>query len=423
MLRARTALYLDFDNVFGGLLKLDPDAAVQFAENPAGWLNRLSTALTVDAPRRWLVLRCYMNPAGWVPHPDVRAGAPRLFFSRFRPFFTSAGFEVIDCPRLTHTKNGADIRIVVDAVDALGADTAYDEFVIASGDSDMTPLLLRLRAADRRTTIVSPSDAADAFTAVADRLVNGQQVLELVQGEQVDLDDETDAGEVAVVHPPGHEEAFTRFRQIVTERYVKATDPLNLASLAAELRRDLGEVVDGTRWFGSGGFARALETLELPHMRLSHHVLWDESRHESPEAAAEPITQSTPEPVARLTALLNLPRLAQEAWVPVYQVLADYAASHHFSLTEATRWSRDRLVEQGYEVSRSAVGFVTRGAAFGGCPLYREPAPTADEVGGAFTDNVLSRAEAAGITLSPEEVAVVRGWLSSPRSSTPTAGS
>ena len=241
MIRVRAALYLDFDNVFSGLLKLDPDVAIQFAENPGSWLTRLSTSLTVDGPRRWLVLRCYMNPAGWVPHPDPEAGVARLYFSRFRPFFTSAGFEVIDCPRLTHTKNAADIRLVVDAVDALSAEPAYDEFVIASGDSDMTPLLVRLRAGDRRTTIVSPSDAADAFTAVADRLVDGQQVLELVQGEQIDPDDEAEVANFAELpgipdrnvpmsgdERPDRDEAFERFRTIVTERYVAASGPLNL---------------------------------------------------------------------------------------------------------------------------------------------------------------------------------------------------
>jgi hypothetical protein len=96
-------------------------------------------------------------------------------------------------------------------------------------------------------------------------------------------------------------------------------------------------------------------------------------------------------------------------------VLSDYASSHHFSLTEATRWSRDRLVEQGIDVSRSAVGFVTRGASFGGCPLYRRPPPSAEEVGAAFVDNVLSRANSAAITLTGKEAEVVRWWLGTPR--------
>ncbi|WP_207210670.1 NYN domain-containing protein [Nocardioides zhouii] len=172
MSSAPAALYLDFDNVFGGLLKLDPRVALRFAEAPSEWVGRLATELLTENERRWLVLRCYMNPAGWVPAPA--GDGSRLYFSKFRPQFTDAGFEVIDCPRLTHTKNGADIRLVLDAAEALGASVRYDEFVIASGDSDMTPLLVRLRAADRRVTVLSPSDAAEVLGAISDRLVGEQ---------------------------------------------------------------------------------------------------------------------------------------------------------------------------------------------------------------------------------------------------------
>ena len=127
--QVRAALYLDFDNVFTGLRQLDPGAAIRFAEEPGAWLERLASSATVARPRRWLILRCYMNPAGFVSDGPGQ----RIYFSRFRPFFTGAGFDVIDCPRLTHTKNAADIRLVLDAVDALRAEVTYEEYVIASG--------------------------------------------------------------------------------------------------------------------------------------------------------------------------------------------------------------------------------------------------------------------------------------------------
>jgi hypothetical protein len=65
----------------------------------------------VDGARRWLVLRCYLNPAGRVPHP--KDPHKRLNFSDFRQHFTRAGFEVVDCPRVSATKNAADIRLVM----------------------------------------------------------------------------------------------------------------------------------------------------------------------------------------------------------------------------------------------------------------------------------------------------------------------
>ncbi|GIF04375.1 NYN domain-containing protein [Actinoplanes siamensis] len=404
MARVRAALYLDFDNVFSGLIKQDPDAAIQFAKDPAAWLVRLTTSLTVDGPRRWLILRCYMNPGGWVPNPDTDAPQQRLYYSQFRPFFVNAGFEVIDCPRLTHTKNAADIRMVVDAVDALADPVTFEEFVIGSGDSDMTPLLLRLRRADRRTTIVSPSDAAEAFTAVADRLITSQELLELVQGEPVESDEAP-----VTSGDPETPVSYEQFRDLVAWRYNAASGPLNLASLAHDLRRQLGPSVDETNWFGNGGFVRALESLSLPYAKFSNHFLWNAADHDPPESGFS--TVPAPEPVNRLSALLSLPRLAREMWQPIYQALADYAAGHHFNLTEATRWARDQLAAQGVDVSRSAIAFVTRGTAFGGAPLYRQPPPQAAEIASAFADNVLSRAEAAAIALSEEEVTEVRAWL------------
>jgi uncharacterized LabA/DUF88 family protein len=429
--QVRTALYLDFDNVFTGLRHLDPGAAIRFAEEPRVWLERLASSATVSRPRRWLVLRCYMNPAGSI----ADGPGQRIYFSKFRPFFTGAGFDVIDCPRLTHTKNAADIRLVVDAVDALRADVVYDEFVIASGDSDMTPLLVRLRAADRRTTIVSPSDAAAALVSVADRLIDGQALLDLVQGE--DLEDEDDIIVVAPARraaPPDEvpkeagangasRRSSNRFRELVESTYARASSPINLAVLAQDLRRELGAEIDKSQWFGHGTLVRALESLELADFTRSQHHLWDASRHEPPAGAgANPgsdgpgttNSERQPEPVARLSALLNLPRLPAESWPPVYNILAEYASTHDFTLTEATRWSRDRLVERGVDANRTAVGFVTRGAAFGGCPVFRQPPPTAEEIGDAFVRNVLDRTDAASMALSPADRRVVAEWLGRP---------
>ncbi|MBB4957142.1 hypothetical protein FHR38_000875 [Micromonospora polyrhachis] len=342
-----------------------------------------------------------------------------MFFSKFRPWFVRAGFEVIDCPRYSGTKNAADIRIVVDAVDALSVDTRYDEFVIASGDSDMTPLLQRLRRSDRRTMIVSPADAAEAFTAIADQVLDSHQLLALVQGESVDLDGDADNEVDAefderVVHAAaaGQSEAYDAFRAVVTREYNEALEPLNMASLASRLRTQLGRSVSDSNWFGFGSFARAMVSLDLPNLQMSQHLLWDTSRHLAPEPAATlPQRSALPEPIERLADQLDLPRLPQSWWPAIYQTLSDYAHSHRFNLTQCTGWSRDQLRDQGLPVSRGAVGFVVRGASFGGCPLHRQPPPTRVEIGEAFASNVLSRAEAAEMTFSDDEITTIRTWL------------
>ena len=362
-----------------------------------------------------------MNPAGSLPDPAQDQRGSRLYFSRFRPFFTNAGFEVIDCPRLTYTKNAADIRLVLDVVDALATNAQYDEFVIASGDSDMTPLLVRLRSADRRTTIVSPSDAADAFTSIADRLINGQQVLELMQGDQ---DLETGTSEL------GHEdqvpkqefevpaspviidtEGYAGFTHFIQARYDAASEPINLSVLATEARHAMGAQIDASQWFGLGGFGRSVRNLGLEDLRMSQHFMWHAGRHNAPPGAVEEDPSPRAEPVEQVRALLNLPRLPRDSWADIYRVLAEYASTHEFNLTEGTRWSRDRLVAMGVEVNRRAIGLVANGSTYGGVPLYREPSPTSAEIRQGFIGNVVKRAEVAGILMSSADVAVVTSWL------------
>lgn len=431
----RVALYLDFDNVFIGLFKLDPAVAIQFASNPGDWLARLLSLPAPGGSRRWLILRCYLNPAGWVAHRNATGEQERVYFSRFRPSFVRAGFDVIDCPRYNATKNGADIRIVIDAIDALTADTPYEEFVIASGDSDMTPLLQRLRRSDRRTMIVSPADAADAFVSIADRVLDSEQLLALVQGEPVTLDgdsrepdnDDRDADAADPGAGPGRDTgpgagddvraaAYTTLRTIVTTEYDATATPINMASLAQRLRGELGQVITESNWFGFGSFARAVESLRLPNLRMSQHLIWDDDRHQAPEQGT--VTGHggvLPEPVERLAELLNLPRIPQDWWPPIYQTLADYAASHQFNLTQCTSWSRDQLHDQGVPVSRGAVAFVVRGTSYGGRPLHGQPPPSADQIGAAFVANVLNRADAAGIAFDDEESGQVRDWLGAAR--------
>ena len=167
--RLRCALYVDFDNVYIGLQRLDPAAAEEFAGSPARWLTALERGGDAEGSftRRFLVRSCYLNPAA---------------FAGFRPNFTRAGFRVVDCPSLTQQgKSSADINLVLDAVDALSGPTRYDEFVILSADADFTPLALRFRAEDRRVTIVTAGPAASAYRSVADTVITADELAEMVR--------------------------------------------------------------------------------------------------------------------------------------------------------------------------------------------------------------------------------------------------
>ncbi|CAH0498827.1 hypothetical protein [Novosphingobium sp. CECT 9465] len=59
---AKSAILVDFDNVFITLWDLDRDAALRFASEPADWLQVLANTHLSGDSRRWLVARCYLNP-------------------------------------------------------------------------------------------------------------------------------------------------------------------------------------------------------------------------------------------------------------------------------------------------------------------------------------------------------------------------
>jgi uncharacterized protein (TIGR00288 family) len=67
-------------------------------------------------------------------------------FSREKRILHEAAIELFDIPQRNQTgKNSADIRMVVDALDLCYTRPHLDTFVIASGDSDFSPLVSKLR--------------------------------------------------------------------------------------------------------------------------------------------------------------------------------------------------------------------------------------------------------------------------------------
>ncbi|GAA4873429.1 NYN domain-containing protein [Serinicoccus chungangensis] len=415
-----SALFIDFDNFFSGLLAADPAAALDVVTKPSMWLNRLTRDDGGEPARRWLVLRCYVNPAGSVSHPTK--ANERLYFSTFRPYFTQAGIEMVDCPPLTkRAKNGADIRITVDVMTALRGETRYDEFVIASSDADFTPLLQVLRAHDRRVTVISTGNSTAAYEALADHLLDEQDVIELTQPGGEQLSSERVMETVPDPSPAAGDEVweeseYEKFASIVRSHYVEADAPINLATLSMRLRAELGDVTTRTGWFGAGGFGKALRSLELPNVEFSQHVLFDPDRHEAPHsstptpAVARP-AMDLPPVIAKFRQITKLPALATTDWVQVHQSLAAYACLHEFNFTEATRWARDHAAEAGHEISRAAFTYVTRACNAVGPPLYADPPPTEDQIAAALLENVLKLARQSGVDVTDADVRALAEWV------------
>lgn len=402
----KSAILLDFDNVFSTLWDLDRGSAIKFASEPADWLGMLVDSYLSGSERRWLVARCYMNPSGYVLDPSQHN--ERYYYSKFRPGFVRAGFEVIDCPSLTHGgKNAADIRMVIDALDLLSHRTHFDEFVLASGDSDFTPLLQRLRAEDRLITILSPGYLSSAYTAWADQLL-GIDALETLLAGQPDTAGKAHAQDMAAADTNAGNNGSARFARLIKDSYASATAPLNLTTLASTAARAC-PLAKETSWFGYGTFRAAVTALELPNVRFSQHHLWDTDRHQPPETTERKST--LPDPLAMLMRALEIPRIASADWPKVFSALAGYAATHEFSLSEATSWVRKALMSEGIQISRQELVYVMHGAHFGGVHFDASFAPSADEIGLAFLHALLDRAESVGVRLDAEMETRLGEWL------------
>lgn len=423
MLPTRSALYIDFDNFFGGLIRSDPDAAIKVVERPSMWLHRLAAELDGEHSRRWLSLRCYLNPAGSIKDP--RRPADRLLFWKFRAAFTRAGVEVVDCPTLAHGhKNGADMKIAVDVMSTLLGGLPFDEYVIASADSDFTPLLQCIRANDRQSTVIATGDTSLSYEALADRYLDAQSIFDLVDSSV--LAEESDVAETpdepvvtmenpaTVQHPPSGE-GWDKFRAMVKDFYDSATEPINLAWLSSKIHKDLAEEVKATQWFGSRSFVRAVRRVGLDDVEFSTHFLWDPARHETPVSPGETSPSVSlpdlPEAVSRYADVTGMPRLSRDQWCRVFQAVAEYGGRPDFSRTEASAWCRDHVAQTGDAVARLKINYVIQAANDGGTRLDAEHSPKATEVAESVYKAVLLRADKAEFDATDEDKNELATWL------------
>jgi len=263
--RLKSALFVDFDNIYLGLRQLDEDAAEHFASNPAHWLSWLMEGMPgmsgheeLEHRKRDILIRqCYLNPRG---------------FQQYRPYFTRAAFSVVDCPSLTSQgKNSADIYMVMDILDALDHPTHFDEFIILSGDSDFMPVMLRLREYDRRSTILSAGPAAAAFIAAADLIISEDVFIEYALGVGGEEGRKGVNGTVTSTATPELLDAMAEklYAEASANGEILATDLPKLYRTFPEFRRD-------SNWLGFFSL-RALTThltQRHPNLRITEGDPW-----------------------------------------------------------------------------------------------------------------------------------------------------
>jgi hypothetical protein len=267
----KSALFVDFDNVFSGLRRLDPDVADRFASQPLAWIRWLTESLAAPphapagAGRRLLVRRCYLNPQ---------------VYQRFRPAFNRAGFEIIDCPAMTSEgKTSTDIHMVLDIVDLLQHDVHYDEFIVFSADADFTPVLRKLRRWDRRTTVLAIGFPSAAYQASADLLIDQDEFVRAGLGfedpEEPVAPAQSDRSQADTARGVAH------FIADVVAGSNKAVSLPWLASKAPLEVRGL----DAATWAGFNSFRALVDSLKLEPLLVNWElgVISDPGRHKLPE--------------------------------------------------------------------------------------------------------------------------------------------
>lgn len=400
----RSAIFVDFDNMYLGLKGMDASAAEGFATNPGRLLTWLEHGEGEIGKfrRRFLLKACYLNPEA---------------FRRFRGFFVSAGFRVVDCPSLTQQgKSAADINLVLDVVDALAHQTRFDEFIICSADADFTPLMTRLRAHDRRTVMVAAGPAAPAYQSVCDQTVSPIHLAEAFTNPVAVAVASTEAGtgqadlaEAAGAHAPLTLEDFGRAADVVRDALDSANGVMPGASAASAAQRRVPNIA-GKRW-GGLGFSDFVER-HLPEFVMLRTdeggILVDPAKRSAADVIAERTTapDDLPAQVSRVT---KVPRLSSEQYRALFESLAVLSRQPP-ALNRIGVEIREQTAAAGEGVPRQATNFVVQGLIYAGADP-RNGERDAWEFATKWRDNVLVLCDRAGLEFDADARMQIDAWL------------
>jgi hypothetical protein len=428
----RTALFVDFDNVYSNLNSIDPAAGEAFATEPDRWLRWMQDDMgqvVQDIPegsgREILVRSCYLNPVA---------------FGRFRPFFMRAAFRVIDCPPLTtRGKNSADIYMVLDILDALQHRTGFDEFILLSADADFTPVMLRLREHDRRTVLLATGPSATALRSACDMVLP----LEVFLSEALEMSMEPHvsaapagfvggtglprpglavasgaAGQLAPVIAESTERLRERMRDQLIAAVAEAQAPVPMAVAAQRIQSQVGDIALQSGWGGYGTFRAFVQTALSDKLQISGPhppgYLLDPRRHEPLDT--EELRAALPDDVAdlarRVARITGIPQLPSESYRVLYDEIARLSAGGEVTeaLNAVEPQLRDACNRRGVRMTRAAVHFVMQGLNLSGVD-WRQPGQDPLRLAHAFADNVVRLCVNARMELTDDEIKRLRSWV------------
>lgn len=360
-----TALFVDFDNVYSGLLRSSSVWAERFAREPARWIRWLTMEMQaigskdplgfdpeIDT-RRVLVRRCYLNP---------------VHFNQYRRPFHEAGFEIVDCPPMTAAgKTSTDIHLVLDVLDALQDSTRFDEFMVFSADADFSPLLRRLRRHDRRTAIFAAGAMSASYKASADVVIDIDTFVQ--HGLGFGFDSPEDFNEdISNFDIQINKNIFLQreLEEYIFEIVQNDNLPVPFGLLASMLQERMPAVITG-KWFGNLNLYNLLRNVKIHglHIDFETQTVFDQRRRNGvqppirPQIVAtqsEPITQietlkieTTVELTSDQTAANYIHKIVTQSDTPVHLSEMGNVLKKKFPDLAASSWSGARTLNNYIE--------------------------------------------------------------------------
>lgn len=180
-----------------------------------------------------------------------RAYADWTRFSEATQRLHDKGVELVDVPPSTRAgKNGADVRLVIDALELAYLREHIDTFVIASGDSDFCPLAYKLRENDKTVIGMAVKESTSPlFVKACDEFIylrTGGGRRREVPAKEREKPKEKVIPEVA--------------RESLSAILARATAPVNPSAIKAAIVRREPDFDERDHGFSS--FSRLLEALE-----------------------------------------------------------------------------------------------------------------------------------------------------------------
>jgi uncharacterized LabA/DUF88 family protein len=178
-----------------------------------------------------------------------RAYADWTRFAAATQLLHDKGVELVDVPPSTRSgKNGADVRLVIDALELCYLREHIDTFVIASGDSDFCPLAYKLRENDRTVIGMAVKEATSPlFVKACDEFIYLR-----VAGRRKDAPRERERPKEKVIPEVA--------REAMSALLARATAPVNPSAIKAAIVRREPDFDERDHGFSS--FTRMLEAME-----------------------------------------------------------------------------------------------------------------------------------------------------------------